>query len=90
MSKKQVLSLVQVITIMGSPKSEDLLVLDTRNIANKNKVNIINLIVTLGNEQFSNFVKSCLKSPIKSLFDPIRKDKLPIFSDETTKRTSND
>ena len=73
MRKKQVLSLVQVITIMGSPKSEDLLVLDTRNIANKIKVNIINLIVTLGNEQFNNF----------------RKDKLPIFSDETTKRTSN-
>ena len=53
MRKKQVLSLAQVITIMGSPKSEDLLVLDTRNIANKIKVNIINLIVTLGNEQFN-------------------------------------
>ena len=69
-------------------KSENLFVLDTRNIANKNVVNTVNLIETLGNEQFSNFMKSRLKSST-SLFDPIRKNKLPISSQATTKITSN-
>ena len=66
-----VLSLVQVITNMENPfleKSEDLLLLDTRNIANMNVVNTVNLIETLGNEQFSNFVNNRLKSSTKSLF----------------------
>ena len=70
-------------------KSEDLVVLNTCNIANKNEVNTVNLIETLENEQFSNFVNSCLRSSTKILFDPIRKIKLPIFSQATTKRTLN-
>ena len=63
--------------------------LNTCNIANKNEVNTVNLIETLENEQFSNFVNSCLRSSTKILFDPIRKIKLPIFSQATTKRTLN-
>ena len=46
-----VLSLVQVITNIENPfleKSEDLLPLNTRNIANMNVVNTVNLIETLG------------------------------------------
>ena len=58
-----VLSLVQVITNMENP-----FLLDTRNVANMNLVNIANLIETLGNEQFSNFVNSRLKPSTKSLF----------------------
>ena len=70
-------------------KSEDLLLLDTRNIANTNVVNAANLIETLGNEQFSIFVNSHLKSSTKSLSDPVRKNKFPIFSQATTKITLN-
>ena len=50
----QVLSLVQVIANMGNSflkNSEDLLMLDTRNTANKNVVNTVNLIDTLRNEE---------------------------------------
>ena len=70
-------------------KSEDLLLLDTRNIANTNVVNAANLIETLGNEQFSIFVNSHLKSSTKSMSDPVRKNKFPIFSQATTKITLN-
>ena len=55
----QVLCLVQVIRNMGNPfleKSEDLLVLDARSIANKKVVNTKSLI------EFSDLVNSRLKS----------------------------
>ena len=61
---------------------------DTRIIANKNLVNIVNLVETLGNEQFSNFVKKPSKT-INKKFDSMRKKKLPIFGQTTTKVTSN-
>ena len=63
-------------------------VLDTCNIVNENVVTTVNPIETLGNDQFSDFIKDRLKSPTKSLFDPIRKNKLPLFSQTTTKRMS--
>lgn len=61
---------------------------DTRIIANKNLVNTVNLIETLGNEQFSNFVKKPSKT-INKKFDSMQKNKLPIFGQPTTKITSN-
>ena len=78
---------------MGNPfleKSKDLAVLDTRNIANKSVVNTVNLTEILGNEQFSNFTNSRPTSTTKNLLDAIRRNKLPILSQATTKRTSND
>ena len=76
---------------MGNPffkNSEDLLVLDTRDIAGKNVINTVNSIEAIGKEQFHDFVNKRLKSTTISLFDPIRKNKLPLFSQVTTKATS--
>ena len=89
---KDFLHRFQILNILRNlflEKSEDLLLLDTHNIANTNVVNAANLIETLGNEQFSIFVNSHLKSSTKSMSEPVRKNKFPIFSQATTKITLN-
>lgn len=76
---------------IGNPflgRSEDFLVLNTWTIVNKKVVNTVNLIETLGSEQFRNFVEIRPKSSKKVCLIPSEKKKLIIFSQETTKRTS--
>ena len=88
----QVLNLVKVISSMDNPfleQSQDLLVLDTRNIMHENVINTINTIEKIGKEQFHKFFEDRLRTRKKSLFDPISKNNLPIFSRATKKLTKD-
>ena len=59
-------------------QSPDLLVLDTHNIKDKDAVNTVNSIETLGKKnQFQEFLQSRIKTKQKSIFEPIKRNKLP-------------
>ena len=67
----------------GSPfleTSNDLLVLDTRDIADKEVVDTFFKIEALGMEQYSTFVKERLNERTKPLHDTISKNMLRLFS----------
>ena len=89
----QVLNLVKIISDFGNPfleQSQDLLVLDTRNVMPENAINTVNNIENIGMNLFRQYFEHRLTSRNKSLFDPISKNKLPIFSRATTKIISKD
>ena len=84
-------NLIQVISEFGNlflEMSTDLLVLDTRNIADDNVICTVNSIEDLGKKQFNEFVQNRLNTQIYSLDDPIKKNKLPLFSKASVKKTS--
>ena len=61
----QVLNLVKVMSNMGNPfkkHSSDLLVIDTHDIRDKDVVNTVNSIETLGKSQFQEFLQSRIKT----------------------------
>ena len=61
----QVLNLVKVLSNMGNPfkkHSLHLLVIDTHNIKDKDVVNTVNSIETLGKSQFQEFLQSRIKT----------------------------
>ena len=60
--------------------STDLLVLDTRDIADKVVVDTLYKIEELGLKQYNNFVKERLIERVKRLDDIISKNLLPLFS----------
>ena len=67
----------------GNPfleSSTDLLVLDTRDIADKAVVDMLYKIEELGLKQYNNFVKERLIERVKRLNDTISKNLLPLFS----------
>ena len=79
---KEVSSLVAVFEEMGNPfleESNDLLALDTRDIADEKVIKTVKEIEDLGKCQFNNFTTERLVKREKSLFDPIRKNKLALF-----------
>ena len=76
-------NLIQVISEFGNPfleTSTDLLVLDARNIADDKVICTVNSIEDLGKKQFNEFVQNRLNTHVYSLYDPIKKNKLPLFS----------
>ena len=80
---KQVESLCETIEEMGNPFeeiSEDLLVLDTHDIADKGIAESVRTIESLGKELFDSFVSDRLEKCIVPLSAPIRKNKLALFS----------
>ena len=80
---KDVKSLISVIDDMGNPftdESGDLLVLDTKNLADASVVKTVEEIETLGQEQFETFVKH----------DPIKKNKFPLSRSPCQKEPSKD
>ena len=67
----------------GNPfleSSGDLLVLDTRNVADKAVIDTLYKIEELGLEQYNTFVKERLVERVKPLNDAISKNMLPLFS----------
>ena len=68
--------------------STELLVLDTRNIADDNVICTANSIEHLGKKQLNEFVQNRLNTQVYSLYDPIKKNKLPLFSKASVKKTS--
>ena len=81
--KKQVKSLSTTITEMGNHFQEsttDLLVLDTQDIMLPSVVETAKTSESMGQNQYREFVAERLEARSKSLFEPIKLNKLPLFS----------
>ncbi len=80
---RDVNSLVSVIEELGNPfkeESQDLLVLDTKEITNPAVVNTVKSVKCIGQDQFQAFTKECLIDRTKSIHDTIHRNKLPLFN----------
>ena len=81
---KDVKSLVTTIEDFGNPcleESEDLIVLDTKEIAGPASVTILRQIEAVGKEQCNQFITERLLNRTKSLYDPIKRSKICLFID---------
>ena len=68
---------------MGNPFSEsssDLLVLDSRNIANTAVADMVRQIKKLGHDQYQAYVEERLVNQTKPITDPLKRNNLPLFS----------
>ncbi len=63
-----------------SEKSNDLLVLDTRDLADTAVINSLKNIEKLGQEQYDSYVSERLVNQTKPITDPIKLNKLSLFS----------
>ena len=78
---KDVRSLVTVIEGMRNPfeeESQDLLVLDTNEIADPAVVKTVRSAKYVGQDQFHAFTKECLIDRTKSIYETIHRNKLPL------------
>ena len=85
---KHVRSLVAVIEELGNPfqeEGQDLIVLDTKEIADASVVKTVRTAQKIGQEQFHAFTKECIIDRTKSLDDTIHRNKLPLFGTSTRK-----
>lgn len=84
---RDVRSLVAAIDEFGNPfeeESQDLLVLDTKEIADPAAVNTVRDAKKIGQKQFDAFAKECLIDRSKSINDAIHRNKLPLFGTPRT------
>ena len=87
---RDVRSLVTVIQELGNPfeeMSQDMLVLDTKEIASPSVVKTVNTAEQIGQEQFNAFVKECLVDRTKPIHDTIHRNKLVLFNTAESKAT---
>ena len=80
---KDVKSLVTTIEDFGNhflKESEDLTVLDTKEIAGPAAVTILRQIEAVGKEQCNQFITERLLNRTKSLYDPIKRNKVSLFN----------
>ena len=80
---RDVKRLANTIEEMGNPfteNSNDLLVLDSRDLADPAVINTVRQIEKLGQEQYDVYVSERLVSQTKPISDPIKKNNLPLFS----------
>ena len=87
----KVASLTAVIEEMGSPfleKSNDLLVLDTRNIMNISVGDTVRGIEALGIEKYHDFIKERLTECTVPITEVLSKNKLALFSSPPVKTPS--
>ena len=79
---------------MGNPfqeQSSDLLILDTHDIVDSRVAETIRSVIeTLGKEQYRQFVTEVLELKSKSLYIPIKQNKLPLFSRQQTKANTKE
>ena len=88
---KDVQALTRVIQEMGNPfceTSPDLLVLDTRDVADALVANMVHKIAALGQDQYESYVKERLVSKTKAITDPLKRNSLPLFSRPPVKQKS--
>ena len=81
--QKQVKALCTTFVEMGNPfleESKDLLVLDTRDIVDTSVAETVTKIEELGKTQFKAFVADRLEKQTVSLFEPIKRNNLALFS----------
>ena len=80
---KDLQSLVAVIEDLGNPfeeESPDLLVLDTRDIANPAVIETALTVKQIGQEQFEAYTNHCLINRTRTVDKPMKRNKLPLFS----------
>ena len=80
---RDITSLTDVIEDMGNPfaeNSKDLLVLDSRDLADPAVIDTLRRIKSLGQEQYDTYVNECLVNQTKPITDPIKRNNLPLFS----------
>ena len=75
---------------LGNPfmeESKELLVPDTKDIACPEALKTLCEVEVVGKQQSDTFVKECLVERTKSLYDPIKKNKLHLFSTPAPKQS---
>ena len=80
---RDVRSLVAVIEELGNPFEEDrqdLLVLDTKEIAYPAVIETVRNAKQIGQDQFEAFSKECIVDRTKSIEEAIHRNKLPLFA----------
>ena len=80
---RDVRSLVAVIEELGNPfedDSQDLLVLDRKEIADPAVIETVRNAKQIGQYQFEAFSKECIVDRIKSIEEAIHRNKLPLFA----------
>ena len=77
---RDVKNLTNTIEEMGNPFTENSsdLVLDSGDLPDPSVVDTVRRIEEIGQEQYDTYVKECLVSQTKSIFDPIKKNNLPL------------
>ena len=88
---KDVRSLVSVIEDLGNTfqeESTDLLVLDSKEIADQSAVKCIHNAQRIGQDQFQTFTKECLVKRSKPIDDVLHRNRLKLFG-STAKKNSN-
>ena len=89
---KNVKALVDVLTEMGNPfleKSEDILVLDSKDVAHPEMTNTVRQIQQIGSDQYAQYVTERLTERKTSIMDTIKKNKLTLFSHARQKKVSS-
>ena len=78
---------------MGNPfleKSDDRLVLDTRDIADPKVVQTVRNTEQIGKNQYQKYVKNRLEKKTNPLADPIKQNKLHLFSSQELRMNSKE
>jgi hypothetical protein len=87
----QVKVLSSVIEDMGNPfidDSNDLLVLDTRDLADPAVINALYNIEKTGRQQYDTFVDESLITRVRPVNDPIKRNNFPLFSRQPVRNKS--
>ena len=80
---RDITSLTDAIEEMGNPSAEisnDLLVLDSRDLADPAVIDTLRQIKSLGQEQYDTYVNERVVSQTKPITDPIKRNNLPLFN----------
>jgi len=91
--RKDVCSLVNVMEKLGNPfedEGEDLLVLDSKKIADPSAVETVRMAHQIGKQQFLTFTKECLVERTKPIDDTIHRNRLKLFVGSKTKMASKE
>ena len=78
---------------LGNPfedESEDLLVLDSKEIADPSAVEAVKKAQKIGQQQFQTFTKVCLVERTKPIDDTIHRNRLKLFVGSRTKTASKE
>ena len=82
-------ALVSTFVDLGNPfteDSEDLIVLDSREVAHPQVVHTVNNILEIGQAQYAQYVSDRLDKCTKPITDPISRNNLPLFSRPPTRK----
>jgi len=90
--QKEVNGLCKALDELGNPfgdPSSDRIVVDTGDVANSSVVSTVDKVKRIGEDSFDAFVERRLVKRETSLFEPIHKNNLSLFSKSTTKKNDN-